>query len=198
MKRIDLVCKLISPLVFAGLLSQFDSSRSGTGYTSLIMAIWCMFSFLIELFLVRRIWFSSPALWQPRILHSRNDEGETNYRQRVKTKSHKKRNYNTSNSEESQRLPESLSLSRLPGSPILKAYASFQEYTSHIVFLGRESLDLSIYFYLFYFIFSNTLNLLKNSIAFICNHIHQLDEVSFNERIYSNLFLNVLLIAFIW
>ncbi|KAI1320019.1 hypothetical protein EDD11_002351 [Mortierella claussenii] len=35
MKRIDLVCKLVSPLVFAALLSQFGYA----GYCSLIMAI---------------------------------------------------------------------------------------------------------------------------------------------------------------
>lgn len=64
MKRIDLVCKLISPLVFAGLLTYLHA-----GYCSLIMAIWCMASFLTEWVLVRRIWDLSPVLWQPRSHH---------------------------------------------------------------------------------------------------------------------------------
>ncbi|KAF9126920.1 hypothetical protein BGX30_015020, partial [Mortierella sp. GBA39] len=64
MKRIDLVCKLISPLVFAGLLTYLHA-----GYCSLIMTIWCMASFLTEWVLVRRIWDLSPVLWQPRSHH---------------------------------------------------------------------------------------------------------------------------------
>ncbi|KAH7046197.1 hypothetical protein BKA57DRAFT_465945 [Linnemannia elongata] len=64
MKRIDLVCKLISPLVFAGLLTYLHA-----GYCSLIMAIWCLASFLTEWVLVRRIWDLSPILWQPRSHH---------------------------------------------------------------------------------------------------------------------------------
>lgn len=64
MKRIDLICKLISPLVFAGLLTYLHA-----GYCSLIMAIWCMASFLTEWVLVRRIWDLSPVLWQPRSHH---------------------------------------------------------------------------------------------------------------------------------
>ncbi|KAG9063159.1 hypothetical protein KI688_004760 [Linnemannia hyalina] len=39
------------------------------GYCSLIMAIWCMASFLTEWVLVRRIWDLSPVLWQPRSHH---------------------------------------------------------------------------------------------------------------------------------
>lgn len=64
MKRIDLVCKLISPLVFAGLLTYLHA-----GYCSLIMAIWCLASFLTEWVLVHRIWDLSPILWQPRSHH---------------------------------------------------------------------------------------------------------------------------------
>lgn len=61
MKRIDLVCKLTSPLVFAALLAQLDA-----GYCSLAMATWCLFSFCAELWLVRRIWHSSSLLSAPR------------------------------------------------------------------------------------------------------------------------------------
>ncbi|KAG0027326.1 hypothetical protein BGZ81_005699 [Podila clonocystis] len=46
MKRIDLVCKLASPLMFAALLSELDA-----GYCSLAMAAWCLFSFCAELWL---------------------------------------------------------------------------------------------------------------------------------------------------
>ncbi|KAF9384784.1 hypothetical protein CPC16_008281 [Podila verticillata] len=61
MKRIDLVCKLTSPLVFAALLAQLDA-----GYCSLTIATWCLFSFCVELWLVRRIWYSSSLLSAPR------------------------------------------------------------------------------------------------------------------------------------
>ncbi|KAF8925330.1 hypothetical protein BGZ58_000906 [Dissophora ornata] len=79
MKRIDLVCKLISPLVFAAMLSKFNA-----GYCSLAMAVWCMFSFCMELVLVRRIWYGSPVLWQPRSLRrrGREDRGKDNTKKR--------------------------------------------------------------------------------------------------------------------
>ncbi|KAG0263965.1 hypothetical protein BG011_007686 [Mortierella polycephala] len=66
MKRIDLICKLVSPLIFAAVLTKVNA-----GYCSLIIATWCMFSFTIELILVRRIWNRSPILWQARSLHSK-------------------------------------------------------------------------------------------------------------------------------
>lgn len=79
MKRIDLGCKLISPLVFAGLLTYLHA-----GYCSLIMAIWCMASFLTEWVLVRRIWDRSPVLWQPRSYHHdhRSSSSEGDYGRR--------------------------------------------------------------------------------------------------------------------
>jgi len=79
MKRIDLVCKLVSPLVFAGLLAQLQSFSysSPSGNCSLLIAIWSMISFSSELFLIRRIWFQSPVLWQPRTLMARPHSGDT-------------------------------------------------------------------------------------------------------------------------
>ncbi|KAF9908880.1 hypothetical protein EC991_009286 [Linnemannia zychae] len=77
MKRIDLVCKLTSPLVFAGLLTYLHA-----GYCSLIMAVWCMASFLTEWVLVRRIWDLSPVLWQPRSHYHHHSDSESSYDRR--------------------------------------------------------------------------------------------------------------------
>ncbi|KAI1386972.1 Ferroporti-1 [Hypoxylon trugodes] len=58
MRRIDLVCKLISPILIAAVISALGSIRLGvvfTGMTSLI-------SIPIEIFSAKRVWNSSPLL----------------------------------------------------------------------------------------------------------------------------------------
>jgi len=62
MRRIDLVCKLISPIVISAVISAVDSMRIGvlfTGITSLV----CI---PIEMLTARRAWKSSPALQTPK------------------------------------------------------------------------------------------------------------------------------------
>ncbi|CAO3570518.1 unnamed protein product [Mortierella alpina] len=116
MKRIDLVCKLISPLVFAALLAQVDAA-----YCSLAMATWCMCTFCMELYLVRRIWAKSPVLWEPRSRHSQLSVTNA-------SKSDGRRRGSASD----------LFATRSP-SVFTKVVSSFQEYTHHIVFLASLS-----------------------------------------------------------
>ncbi|KAI2783517.1 Ferroporti-1 [Daldinia loculata] len=62
MRRIDLVCKLISPILISAVISILGSIRLGvifTGLTSLI-------SIPIEVFSAKRVWNSSPLLQAPR------------------------------------------------------------------------------------------------------------------------------------
>ncbi|KAF9973777.1 hypothetical protein BGZ73_002965 [Actinomortierella ambigua] len=63
MKRIDLVCKLCSPLALAGCLAWLP-----TEWCSLLIAAWCAVSLGMEWLLVLYIWNSSSALWEPREL----------------------------------------------------------------------------------------------------------------------------------
>ncbi|KAF9964452.1 hypothetical protein BGZ70_006436 [Mortierella alpina] len=116
MKRIDLVCKLISPLVFAALLAKVDAA-----YCSLAMAIWCMGTFCMELYLVRRIWAESSILWEPRSRHSQQGVA------------------NASKSARSRRGSAGYLLDTRSPSAFTKAISSFQEYTHHIVFLASLS-----------------------------------------------------------
>ncbi|OTB03082.1 hypothetical protein M426DRAFT_322111 [Hypoxylon sp. CI-4A] len=65
MRRIDLVCKLISPILIAAVISALGSIRLGvifTGLTSLI-------SIPIEVLSARRVWNSSPLLQAQREVH---------------------------------------------------------------------------------------------------------------------------------
>ncbi|KAG9321976.1 hypothetical protein KVV02_008301 [Mortierella alpina] len=116
MKRIDLVCKLVSPLVFAALLARVDAA-----YCSLAMAIWCLCTFCMELYLVRRIWAESSILWEPRSRHSHHcgpDGAKSDMRRR--------------------RSGRDLLDTRSP-SVVERVISSFQEYTHHIVFLASLS-----------------------------------------------------------
>ncbi|KAF9962400.1 hypothetical protein BGZ72_006221 [Mortierella alpina] len=116
MKRIDLVCKLISPLVFAGLLAKFDA-----GYCSLAMAIWSMYTFCMELYLVRRIWAESSILWEPRSPHAYLGVADG------------------SKSDRRRRHADSDLLDTRSPSVAKRVFFSFQEYTHHIVFLASLS-----------------------------------------------------------
>jgi len=154
MKRIDLACKLVSPLVFAGILTQLS-----TGACSLVMATWCMVSFMSELLLVRRIWFQSPVLWAPRSIHHgkgrHQQEGkeenvaglegnETMARKR--TRSVLSGQSDSSAAREEQHQEESRELLR-PSTPnaahqrkvsvLQRVYQSFREYSLNVVFLGK-------------------------------------------------------------
>ncbi|KAI1503228.1 Ferroportin1-domain-containing protein [Biscogniauxia marginata] len=64
MRRIDLVCKLVSPILISVVISALGSVRIGvifTGFTSVI-------SIPIELFSAKRVWNSSAALQAPKPL----------------------------------------------------------------------------------------------------------------------------------
>lgn len=172
MKRIDLVCKLVSPLVFAGLLAQLQSassSSSPSGECSLLIAIWSMFSFCSELFLVRQIWFRSPVLWQPRTLMARFRHGDTTALldgRDLSSRDHKRKwskdhrghgagyvtqgqGVHTNDSDEGQALFPTARSSRgqrrwrhTTGgsiSVVWKRIESFQVYSHHIVFLASLS-----------------------------------------------------------
>lgn len=157
MKRIDLACKLVSPLVFAGVLTQLS-----TGACSLVMAAWCVVSFVSELYLVRRIWFQSPVLWTPRSIHHGKDhqqqeDSEEGAADRVGSESLARKrtrsvlsSQSTSNSaHEELHQEENRGLLRpsthIQGSAtrqrkvnfLQKIYQSFREYSLHVVFLGK-------------------------------------------------------------
>ncbi|KAF9901156.1 hypothetical protein BX616_002358 [Lobosporangium transversale] len=153
MKRIDLVCKLVSPLAFATLLTLLQNP----GYCSLVIAAWCMCSFCLELVLVRRIWFNSPILRLPRSIRShRNNNVRTRRDQK-----HKKANsyssvvnplftteYNHDEveprrdllSETESEIAQS-STRKIHPSPSLfrRGIHSFQDYAHHVVFLASLS-----------------------------------------------------------
>ncbi|KAI0009097.1 Ferroporti-1 [Xylariaceae sp. FL0662B] len=63
-RRIDLVCKLISPILISAVISALDSVRIGvifTGLTSLV-------SIPIEIFSAKRVWNGSRVLQEPRAM----------------------------------------------------------------------------------------------------------------------------------
>ncbi|KAI0846899.1 Ferroporti-1 [Daldinia vernicosa] len=62
MRRIDLVCKLISPILTSAVISALGSIRLGVVFTGLTSLI----SIPIEVFSARRVWNSSPLLQAPR------------------------------------------------------------------------------------------------------------------------------------
>ncbi|KAI7826084.1 Ferroporti-1 [Gamsiella multidivaricata] len=153
MKRIDLVCKLVSPLVFAALLAQFNA-----GYCSLAMAVWCMFSFSAELVLVRRIWFTSPVLWQPRSV-ARSFGTTVHHRDRTPKRKHRQgaavhRSIGSLDDEEQDLIYARIEhgerdhtgaagrrqrRERSRSSFFWQSISSFREYTHHIVFLASLS-----------------------------------------------------------
>ncbi|KAK6958167.1 hypothetical protein Daesc_000962 [Daldinia eschscholtzii] len=73
MRRIDLVCKLISPILISAVISVLGSIRLGvifTGLTSLV-------SIPIEVFSAKRVWNSSPLLQAPRAIPTAHPETAT-------------------------------------------------------------------------------------------------------------------------
>ncbi|KAI2472199.1 Ferroporti-1 [Annulohypoxylon bovei var. microspora] len=62
MRRIDLVCKLISPILIAAVISVLGSIRLGVVFTGLTSLV-CI---PIEVFSAKRVWNSSPLLQAPR------------------------------------------------------------------------------------------------------------------------------------
>lgn len=65
MRRIDLVCKLISPILIAAVISALDSVRLGVVFAGLTS----LFSIPIEVFSAKRVWNNSPLLQAPRVVH---------------------------------------------------------------------------------------------------------------------------------
>ncbi|GJJ71205.1 solute carrier family 40 (iron-regulated transporter), member 1 [Entomortierella parvispora] len=156
MKRIDLGCKLVSPLVFAGILTQMSA-----GACSLVMAAWCVVSFMSELLLVRQIWFQSPVLWAPRSVHHGKDRqqqedseedvtdmggNETMARKRIPPFLRSQ-----SDSHEEQHSDENRGLIQPPTqlhasvahqgkvNVLKRVYQSFRAYSMHVVFLASMS-----------------------------------------------------------
>ncbi|ORY62293.1 Ferroporti-1 [Pseudomassariella vexata] len=70
MRRIDLVCKLISPILISVVISALDSVRIGVVYTALTS----MVSIPIEAISARRVWDDNPSLRVPKEVPP---EGET-------------------------------------------------------------------------------------------------------------------------
>ncbi|KAI1661002.1 Ferroporti-1 [Daldinia decipiens] len=64
MRRIDLVCKLISPILISTVISVLGSIRLGVVFTGLTSLI----SIPIEVFSAKRVWNSSPLLQAPRAI----------------------------------------------------------------------------------------------------------------------------------
>ncbi|KAI1206426.1 Ferroporti-1 [Annulohypoxylon truncatum] len=64
MRRIDLVCKLISPILIAAVISALGSIRLGVVFTGLTSLV-CI---PIEVFSARRVWSGSPLLQAPRAM----------------------------------------------------------------------------------------------------------------------------------
>ncbi|KAI0880378.1 uncharacterized protein GGS22DRAFT_175119 [Annulohypoxylon maeteangense] len=64
MRRIDLVCKLISPILIAAVISVLGSIRLGVVFTGLTSLL-CI---PIEVFSAKRVWNSSPLLQAPRAM----------------------------------------------------------------------------------------------------------------------------------
>lgn len=62
MRRIDLVCKLIAPILIAAVISALGSIRLGVVFTGLTS----LFSIPVEVFSATRVWNSSPVLQAPR------------------------------------------------------------------------------------------------------------------------------------
>ncbi|KAI1767673.1 Ferroporti-1 [Hypoxylon sp. FL1150] len=62
MRRIDLVCKLISPILISAVISALGSVRLGVVFTGLTSLV----SISIEIFSATRVWKSSPLLQAPR------------------------------------------------------------------------------------------------------------------------------------
>lgn len=62
MRRIDLVCKLISPILISAFISAFGSVRLGVVFTGLTSLL----SIPVEIFSATRVWNSSPPLQAPR------------------------------------------------------------------------------------------------------------------------------------
>ncbi|KAI0172028.1 Ferroporti-1 [Hypoxylon sp. FL1284] len=62
MRRIDLVCKLISPILISVVISALGSVRLGVVFTALTSLV----SIPIEIFSATRVWRSSPLLQAPR------------------------------------------------------------------------------------------------------------------------------------
>ncbi|KAI1776682.1 Ferroporti-1 [Hypoxylon cercidicola] len=62
MRRIDLVCKLISPILIAAVISALGSVRLGVVFTGLTSLL----SIPVEIFSAARAWHSSPPLQAPR------------------------------------------------------------------------------------------------------------------------------------
>lgn len=155
MKRIDLVCKLTSPLVFAGLLAQLDA-----GYCSLAMATWCLFSFVAELWLVRRVWYSSRMLSAPRSdVFYHGDPRKTT----ISPLSRILEDHGGEARQQDRRGPMFL----------LRVFQSFREYRHHAVFLGNLKGWPSMLIVLF-----KVSNLhCTGSIHVVCYHLHQHDEV---------------------
>ncbi|KAI1398751.1 Ferroporti-1 [Hypoxylon fuscum] len=62
MRRIDLVCKLVSPILISAVISALGSVRLGVVFTGLTSLL----SIPIEVFSAKRVWNSSPLLQAPR------------------------------------------------------------------------------------------------------------------------------------
>ncbi|KAI1807375.1 Ferroporti-1 [Daldinia bambusicola] len=73
MRRIDLVCKLISPILISAVISILGSIRLGVIYTGLTSLI----SIPIEVFSAKRVWNSSPLLQAPRTVPASHSEAIT-------------------------------------------------------------------------------------------------------------------------
>ncbi|KAG0207341.1 hypothetical protein BGX28_001391 [Mortierella sp. GBA30] len=155
MKRIDLVCKLVSPLVFAALLTQIQ-----TGYCSLMMAIWCIGSFSLELILVRNIWFKSPVLWEPRSVHFRdpmnwnNNNIKKNSGRGIPSLNGSSEAVAGTGSEDVSDEEEARSYTstthsltwmlKKPDSLLRRGILSFREYSQHVVFLGFSAGSIAL------------------------------------------------------
>lgn len=72
MRRIDLVCKLISPILISIVISATDSVRIGVLYTGLGSLV----SIPIELLSAKRVWNGSPVLRAPKPVPIREPERE--------------------------------------------------------------------------------------------------------------------------
>ncbi|KAI1476152.1 Ferroporti-1 [Daldinia eschscholtzii] len=73
MRRIDLVCKLISPILISAVISVLGSIRLGVVFTGLTSLI----SIPIEVFSAKRVWNSSPLLQAPRAIPAAHPETTT-------------------------------------------------------------------------------------------------------------------------
>ncbi|KAI1107694.1 Ferroporti-1 [Jackrogersella minutella] len=73
MRRIDLVCKLISPILIAAVISALGSVRLGVVFTGLTSLV-CI---PIEVFSAKRVWNSSPLLQAPRAVPPPNPAAAT-------------------------------------------------------------------------------------------------------------------------